>query len=945
MPAPSVELADGRLEVRADAYSLVVGRPDRPFARLADAAGNVWADLALIASASTLDGPDEWWSLDPVAVEDAPCQVARIVARTSRWRAAVLRLELHPDHLRARLELDGEGLLTDVELFAGMLSARPAMGTGRFESGRRFRSVVPGGPADPTRIVIPAGEAAQIGVVGDSRPGRGRWFFTPGPLAFALALREAHDALMPPPGPWLALGIDPGPADSAGFTSFDYLAGDGSFSVRLRYEGHTRVAGHWASPDVLLVPGAADPYDAVRRAIALRRASPTAEAPTPGWWLEPMFCGWGAQVAAAPGAGAPAAMLSRRDRYDAWLARLEAAGVVPGTIVVDDKWQRTYGRNEPDESRWPDLRGWIDARHARGQRVLLWWKAWDPEGLPPEQTIRTPAGVPVAADPTNPRYERLLRASIRGMLARDPDALDADGLKLDFTGATPSGTSLRTFAESQVGAGSGPWGIGLLHRLLSIVADEARATKPDALIVTHAPDPLFRDVSSMVRLNDALRLDDPEPLVPVIAQLRHRAALIRAADPAVPIDTDDWAMPSRAEWLEWQRTKIDVGVPALYHVDTLAPAGEAITHADLAVVARTWAAYRAQRAVMDPQGPNPRGRERRGASGRDPDRPVNDHSAPTLTVLALDVGGTKLAAGVVDSDGTLRSFVVRPTGREDGPDAMIERLIGLGRQALERAASRPGDLARIGIGCGGPLDPVSGVIHGTTNLPGWQDVRLTDRVRDAFGIAAVVENDATAAAMAEWRWGAGRGTRHLVYLTLSTGIGGGAIADGRPVRGASGNATELGHLTVRYDGWPCACGRRGCPEAFASGTNVARRAREAGMPPTTTARDVVAAAAKGDPTARGVWDETTEVIGELVATALNAFDPEIVVLGGGLTGAGALLLEPVVQRAHAVAMPPMRRTPIVIAALGERVGVLGAAAVALDRAALDRAAEAELVEA
>jgi hypothetical protein len=241
-------------------------------------------------------------------------------------------------------------------------------------------------------------------------------------------------------------------------------------------------------------------------------------------------------------------------------------------------------------SKWPDLRGWIAERHDRGQRVLLWWKAWDAEGLPPELCVTNPGGLPVAADPTNPEYEALLRSSVARMLGDGPDDLGADGLKVDFTGQTPSGAGLTTHAERTTGRG--PWGMTLLHRLLAIVAEAARSARPDALLVTHSPEPAFLDVSSIIRLNDALRLDDPEPLVPVVAQLRHRAALARAADPTVIIDTDDWAMPSKAEWLAWQRAKVELGVPALYHVDTVA--GEPLTADDLAVVAATWSAYRAR---------------------------------------------------------------------------------------------------------------------------------------------------------------------------------------------------------------------------------------------------------------------------------------------------------------------------------------------------------------
>ena len=412
-------------------------------------------------------------------------------------------------------------------------------------------------------------------MVGGSPPGRGRWFFTPGALAFAVAQGRGSAPLEQPAGPWLGIGLDADLDTNAGFTSFEYVPGDGSFGLRLRYEGHTRIDGPWRSPAVILAPGLAEAYGAIGAVTRARRGrAPSVAVATsrPAWWLEPMFCGWGAQVAAAAVEASPPGALARQDRYDPWLATLADAGIVPGTVVIDDKWQRTYGANEPDTAKWPDLRGWIDERHANGQRVLLWWKAWDHEGLPHEACVVNEAGIPVAADPTSPVYESVLRASSGRCWAMARLSSAADGLKIDFTAQTPSGASLKTAAER---AGrTGPWGVALLHRLLAIVAGEARRVRPDALLITHTPDPLFHDVTSMLRLNDLLRLDDPEPLQPVVAQAHHRARLARAVTGDIPIDTDDWAMPSKAEWLAWQRAKVEVGVPALYHVDRVA--GETI---------------------------------------------------------------------------------------------------------------------------------------------------------------------------------------------------------------------------------------------------------------------------------------------------------------------------------------------------------------------------------
>ena len=316
--------------------------------------------------------------------------------------------------------------------------------------------------------------------------------------------------------------------------------------------------------------------------------------------------------------------------------------------------------------------------------------------------------------------------------------------------------------------------------------------------------------------------------------------------------------------------------------------------------------------------------------------------APDELVLGLDVGGTKLAAGVVAGDGRVLSHRVVPSHREQGPDRMIARHLELGREAVESAGVPWSAIGSVGIACGGPLDPFAGIIQAPLHLPGWIDIPLTRIVGDALDRPAAVDNDATAAAIAEWWFGAGRsrGVESLVYLTISTGVGGGLVLDGRPYRGVAGNAGELGHLTIDHRGRDCACGRRGCLEAYASGTNIAVRAREAlaaGEPSTLdpaglTARDVAEAAAAGDALAARIWDETTDILATAVATILDVFNPELVVLGGGVTRSGDQLLGPVRSGALAQAMAPAAASAdVVLAALGDDVGVVSAAVVAFDR--------------
>jgi glucokinase len=324
-------------------------------------------------------------------------------------------------------------------------------------------------------------------------------------------------------------------------------------------------------------------------------------------------------------------------------------------------------------------------------------------------------------------------------------------------------------------------------------------------------------------------------------------------------------------------------------------------------------------------------------------RAASPRAASAPLVLALDVGGTKLAAGVVAADGDVLGRLMAPALRDEGPDSMITRQLDLGVRAVAEAGVDWSQIRAVGIACGGPLDPEAGIIQSPPNLPGWDDVPLVSIVSNALDRPAFVDNDATAGALAEWWFGAGRsrGVRHLVYLTISTGVGGGLILDGRVYRGAAGNAGELGHLTVDYLGRQCGCGRRGCLEAYASGTNIAARAVEAmaggessslGTLSSVTARDVSEAAAAGDPLAVRIWDETTAILGSAVANILDVFNPELVVLGGGVTRSGERLLSPVREAALAQAMPPAARSAeIVLAELGDLHGVVSAAAVAIER--------------
>lgn len=306
------------------------------------------------------------------------------------------------------------------------------------------------------------------------------------------------------------------------------------------------------------------------------------------------------------------------------------------------------------------------------------------------------------------------------------------------------------------------------------------------------------------------------------------------------------------------------------------------------------------------------------------------------TIFAIDIGGTRLRAAVYKQDQIQPLAQKRVETKANEPNA-FGRLINL----IEDIWPKNEKVDAIGVSSPGPVDPHTGIIMITPNIKEWRDFPITAKLSEHFGIPAYLDNDANLAGLAEWKFGAGRGHHHVLYLTVSTGVGGGVIINDRLLQGHHGLAAELGHITIQADGPLCGCGQRGHLESFSSGTGIERfvteqlkAGRESILRPDAGAKisayAISQAAKQGDALSIEAYQIAGKYLGIGVANFLHAFDPSIVIFGGGVSQSGPLLFDSFHESLKKHVMHPryLEGLEIKRAELGDDAGLLGARALA-----------------
>lgn len=377
------------------------------------------------------------------------------------------------------------------------------------------------------------------------------WYFSPPPFVFPFFVEGADG--------WFGLGLTAKPGEY----NFDVFNFKVPFGLELPLYNRTEVCGEkelqgiwggYGETDIAVIKN----YSEWHYNTELCNKRDFSDSPK--WWRNPIFCGWGeqqglaAKVRTAPNApNVVSSTMATQENYEKMIQTLDENSLPYGTIIIDAKWQERYGNPVVDKVKWPDMRGFVDKMHAKGKKVLLWIKSWDPEGLNREEGVQLLCNL-IAADPTNPSYRDRVKNDIRHMLSDEKDCLNCDGFKIDFINCFPKGENIETHQR-------GIYGVELMKSWLSLVYKNAKSIKSDALINASCAHPYMADVIDQMRLHD---YDDHMRSARSI--LGYRAEIVNAVYPGISIDCDAGGIESYRDFQRYIEYQPQIGVPDLYYL-------------------------------------------------------------------------------------------------------------------------------------------------------------------------------------------------------------------------------------------------------------------------------------------------------------------------------------------------------------------------------------------
>ena len=482
-------------------------------------------------------------------------------ARSTLWEKKEYVFRLTPSFFSYHVRVYGKGTVDGIDYFIGDRRNR-FYGSG-YETADYFAPLGLANAFSPNRVFTMA-QQTRLGFLSG---------FSPTPLVFSFRMTGLDARLL------LGLAALPDNASFDGMTYRSVRFGPdiSRFCLHAGFGGCQEVDGFWESPAVIGMTAPSD-LEGLRRYADWhydRGVPRAASGEMPAWWNGPFFCGWKEQ-AVSPGVEDPKGAASQ-ENYQRMSDTLDKRGLRPSAVIIDDKWQHTYGATLPDPDKWPDMRAFVEAQHQKGRRVVLWFKSWDVEGLEDDECILSETGERLAADPTSPAYRARVRDMMHTLLSADKGCMNADGFKIDFADCIPTEKHMRIHEK-------GVYGVSLMVRFMELIYTEAKREKPDALINTSCCHPLFARFTDQARLHDnyfALRDS--------VRIMKERAALFRAVMPGVSIDTDAGSCGSRRDFMHYARECVHIGVPDLYILNPIEDC--ALTVADWEELRAIWDAY------------------------------------------------------------------------------------------------------------------------------------------------------------------------------------------------------------------------------------------------------------------------------------------------------------------------------------------------------------------